>query len=98
MRRAAMIEPMRPTPMKAIFSPTRPPSFISSLSAGRRLARIEIHSNCIGEAGTRRRIARQHLWVVSRNDMLRRTGERFDDGEGVEIGRDIVDDRKWAPL
>src|SRR6266404_2184253 len=101
MSRATIPEPMRPTPMKAIFSPTRAPCICAAAIESSSLAsaaRIEIHTHRIGEAGARRRMARQHQWIVTRNDMLRRTGQRLDGREGVEVGRDIVDNRIWPPL
>src|ERR1700688_2266215 len=100
MSRATIHEPMRPTPMKAIFSPTRAPAsnpLRSSLAAA-AAAGIDIYTHLIDETGTHRRIARQHQRIVPRNDMLRRTGQRLNGRQGIEIGRDIVDDRKWPPL
>src|SRR5260221_6337507 len=99
--RATIPEPMRPTPMKAIFSPTQPPLYQPAAlksSSPASAARIEIDTHCIGEAGARHRIARQHQRIVARNDVLRRTSERLDGRKGVEVGRDIVHDRKWPPL
>src|SRR6266851_8761997 len=101
MSRATMPEPMRPTPMKAIFSPTRDPCVCPAALKSSSLAsaaRSAIHTHRIGEAGARRRIARQHQRIVTRNDMLRRTRQRLNDREGIEVGRNIVDNRKWTPL
>src|SRR5450755_1982000 len=95
---------MRPTPMKAIFSPTRnsciKPETLS-LAAPRPAAsdvRIEIQTHRIGKTGSHRGISRQYQGIVPRNHVLRRTRQRLDGSEGIEIGRDIVDYRKWPPL
>ena len=56
--RVAMADPMRPTPMKAIFSPTRASCTGSRFSlAAAAAARIEIDAHHVGKTGSRRRVS-----------------------------------------